>query len=58
MFYCFTFTNFLKDGALVMDEKYLIHVADYQPVPLPRPKKKKLDIEIISIDTGSVFDEY
>lgn len=41
-----------------MDEKYLIHVADYQPVPLPRPKKKKVDIEIISIDTGSVFDEY
>ena len=41
-----------------MDEKYLIRVADYQPVPLPRPKKKKIDIEIISIDTGIVFDEY
>lgn len=41
-----------------MDDKYIIRVADYQPVLLPRPKKKKVDIEIISIDTGSVFDEY
>lgn len=40
-----------------MDDKYLIHVADYQPELLPRPKKK-VDIEIIFIETGSVFDEY
>ena len=41
-----------------MDDKYIIHVVDYQPELLPRPTKKKLDIKIISIDTGSVFDEY
>ena len=33
-----------------IDNKYLIKVSDYQPIPLPKPKKKS--INIISILSG------
>ena len=44
-----------------MSEKkngYLIKVADYQNLKEPKLKRPKPKVDIISIDTGSVFDEY
>lgn len=44
-----------------IDDRYLIKVADYQPIQIykkPKLKRPKPKIDIISIDTGSVFDEY
>lgn len=45
-------------------EEYLIKVSSYQPtmkikkLKSPRLKRPKPKIKIISIDTGSVFNEY
>ena len=38
--------------------RYLIKVSDYQNLKEPRLKRPKPKVEIISVDTGSVFDEY
>lgn len=36
-----------------IDERYLINVADYQPVLLPKPRKKTIDgVPLISVESG------